>query len=170
MKYLKCEHNSLNKDAPAAEMEWMISEWNEVPKQRDGYSCGPFILAFIEAMVEEVPIRFSEADMQIMYRKYVARVLLEYWQRRPDNEMRTIDAEQDVENNNNNDEPPAAAENCSAGRDRVKANCADNGDTEQAAYACMAKLAEDGNRVTDIVPDPNEYAHTTYVCRTKSDQ
>ena len=102
--------------------------------------------------------QFSEIE-QNMYRKYVAKVLLGYWMKRPDNGRRSM--EEDQEEANNNNEPPAAAGKYSADGDLVKANCADIADAGHATYVCMAKLAEGCNRGTDTVPD---------VCGTKSDQ
>lgn len=67
--------------------KWVISdsEWDLLPKQMDGYSCGLFVLAFIESIVDGVPMQFVELDMQRGYRQYVANELNKHWKERPQN-------------------------------------------------------------------------------------
>ena len=74
-------------DEVIGEIKWVISdsEWDLLPKQMDGYSCGLFVLAFIESIVDGVPMQFVELDMQRGYRQYVANELDKHWKERPQN-------------------------------------------------------------------------------------
>ena len=65
---------------------FVYEEYHYTPPQRDSYSCGVFILAEIEAIIEGAPLDFNEGEMQVTYRQYLAGELIKFWNRRPDRE------------------------------------------------------------------------------------
>jgi hypothetical protein len=84
--YLEAEYNKLHSGLDMGNtFDWAIDgeNWENVPIQTDGYSCGPFVLYFMEAILEATPMMISNnVDIQVAYRQYVARLLLEHWRKR----------------------------------------------------------------------------------------
>jgi hypothetical protein len=95
-QYLEMECKSYNLPGDSANIRWDIStvEWDDLPKQKDGYSCGLFVLVFIETIVNDLPMQFEEKDMQQTYRQYVAWALNKHWKKRSQSAS--------IDHNNNN--------------------------------------------------------------------
>jgi Ulp1 family protease len=105
-QYLESEFKSLNPNVETTNnnpITWQTStvDWNNAPRQNDGYSCGCYMMAFMEAIVQGHSIDFPESEMQKEYRQYL---MAGYWLKRPNSGMnetnqdrRNIECEEQVE-------------------------------------------------------------------------
>ncbi len=87
--YLAAEFKKLNLGIERENtFDWALDgvDWKNLPIQTDGYSCWPFVLSFIEALLEDTPMTYTNADMKEVYRQYVARMLLDHWRKPQHNE------------------------------------------------------------------------------------
>jgi hypothetical protein len=139
--YLEAEYNKLNSGLDMKnEFNWAIDgdNWENVPIQTDGYSCGPFVLSFIEAIAEGTPMIHNNVAIREVYRQYVARILLEHWKKRQLNDGNTVRVRNNEQPETEAMRPHADARSSYAGNSDI----AGVADYAQCTYGSIMKLAE----------------------------
>ncbi len=156
-QYLEMESGSYTSPGNSGDIYWDIStvEWDNLPKQKDGYSCGLFVLAFIETIVNDLPMQFEEKDMQQTYRQYVAWALNKHWKKR--SQCASID------HNHNNVEEVKNTDVGVGVKTPWKTNCEN---TAASGLLCRPSAETEQSEIAGVA----EHVQTSYVSTMNLDE